>query len=179
MPTKVGVSKKRKSPKTHLKKLISSTAACAPTVSVGNWIILFKLSITCGPNTSPRSETAQLNASVAKPSILASLDRVASWQGSSWANSKAVAACEARSSASRVRAMLRKVLTAKTLAFHCTMEAWTSDCEGVVTVLRMQGRVWRGERREEDVAVEARARAVKKDFMVAGVGLGSELMVFE
>jgi hypothetical protein len=46
-------------------------------------------------------------------------------------------------------------------------------------VLRMQGRVWRGERREEDVAVEARARAVKKDFMVAGVGLGSELMVFE
>ena len=128
--------------------------------------------MTCGPNTFPRSETAQVNASVAKPSMLASLDRVASWQGSSWANSKAVAACEARSSESRVKAMLRKVLTAKTSAFHWTMEAWTSDCEGVVTVSRMQGRFWRAVKRGEAVAVEARARVARKDFIVVVVGLG-------
>jgi hypothetical protein len=34
-------------------------------------------------------------------------------------------------------------------------------------VLRMQGRVWRGVRREEAVAVEARARVAMEDFIVA------------
>ena len=40
---------------------------------------------------------------------------------------------------------------------------------------RMQGRSWRA-RREEAAAVEARARVVKKDFMI---GRWFELMVLE
>lgn len=154
---------------------MSATAACAPAVSVGVWMMVFKLAMTWSPKTALRSSTAQVNASVANPSMLPSLVRVASWHGSSWALRRAAAACVPRSSESRLKATFRKLLTATTSAFHWLMESWTSLCEGVVLVSRMQGRSWRA-RREEAAAVEARARVVKKDFMI---GRWFELMVLE
>src|ERR1700761_5351548 len=109
------------------KMLISATAFVTPVESDGLAMMVLRLLSTCVWKTFPRSDAAQLEASVLEPWAVRAFERVESWHGSSVAKLSAVWAADWREDGSSVEraplwTLFKKSLTLFTSMFHWLIE---------------------------------------------------------